>query len=215
MYDKYFSQAEQAQLPLSRPDEARDIEWRAMVKEAEWLIENHTLPQEPAARQLALRWMLALERDTAGNPDFLHRLNQMHQQEPALREAIGMTSEIEAFITHAFAENRMQIFRRYLNEAEYAFLYENYPKQMAAWLPLVAEMRRAREQGIAPDSPQARPLAQRWLALFCAFAGNDPQTHAKIRHAMESEPELVQGAWLDEPLRQWLRQAVDHLTRHP
>ncbi|MDV5139020.1 TipAS antibiotic-recognition domain-containing protein [Chimaeribacter arupi] len=214
MYEKYFTQEELTQLPLSQVDEARDTEWRALVKEAEWLLENRTLPQEPAARQLALRWMLALERDTACNPDFLNRLNQMHEQEPEVRAAIGMTPEIEAFITRAFAENKMQLLRRYLNDDEYAFLYENYPKQMSAWPPLIADMRRAMEQGIAPESADARPLAQRWMALFCAYAGNDPQTHAKIRLAMEEQPELSQGTWLDEPLLQWLRQAVAHLNRH-
>ncbi|STW79001.1 albicidin resistance protein [Klebsiella michiganensis] len=44
---------------------------------------------EPRAIALATRWMAQLEQDTAGRPEFLTRLNEMHAAEPQMREQTG------------------------------------------------------------------------------------------------------------------------------
>jgi hypothetical protein len=38
------------------------------------------------------------------------------------------------------------------------------------------------------------------MDLFRSFAGGDPKTHAKIRHALQTEPELSKGSWANETL---------------
>ena len=63
-------------------------------------------------------------------------------------------------------------------------------------------------EGVTPDSPQARELARRWMDLFRSYAGDDPATHAKIRHAMQNEPELTKGSWANEALLGFMREAI-------
>jgi hypothetical protein len=56
---------------------------------------------------LATRWMERLEQDTAGKPEFLTRLNEMHSVEPQMREQTGITPEMTDYITRAFAESKL------------------------------------------------------------------------------------------------------------
>ncbi len=62
---------------------------------------------EPRAIALTTRWMAQLEQDTAGRPEFLTRLNEMHAAEPQMREQTGVTPEMIDFITRAFAESKL------------------------------------------------------------------------------------------------------------
>ncbi|MBB1174713.1 MerR family DNA-binding protein, partial [Klebsiella pneumoniae] len=78
MYDKYFTADELAQLPFYQADPTRNQEWAALVSSVGQLMAEGVEPQAPQAQALARRWMLMLERDTAGNPAFLTRLNAMH-----------------------------------------------------------------------------------------------------------------------------------------
>ncbi|VEA72461.1 HTH-type transcriptional activator tipA [Serratia rubidaea] len=72
MYDKYFTADELAQLPFYQADTQRQQEWAVMVQQVRELMANGTPVQDPQAQRVARRWMLTLERDTAGNPAFLH-----------------------------------------------------------------------------------------------------------------------------------------------
>ncbi|STT73366.1 putative albicidin resistance protein [Klebsiella pneumoniae] len=60
----------------------------------------------PQAMSLATRWMERLEQDTAGRPEFLTRLNEMHAAEPQMVEQTGVTPAIIAYITEAFARKQ-------------------------------------------------------------------------------------------------------------
>lgn len=72
---------------------------------------------------------------------------------------------------------------------------------------LIAELRQARRDGLAADAEPVQQLA-RWLALFRAYAGDNPKTQQKIREANQREPSLMQGTWVDEDLLHYLGQAV-------
>ncbi|MGA9618519.1 MAG: MerR family transcriptional regulator, partial [Serratia proteamaculans] len=71
MYDKYFTADELAQLPFYQADPLRNQEWDELVSSIRQLIDSGVAPQALQAQALARRWMLMLERDTAGNPAFL------------------------------------------------------------------------------------------------------------------------------------------------
>ncbi|CAG9207569.1 hypothetical protein PSAB6_260001 [Paraburkholderia sabiae] len=79
------------------------------------------------------------------------------------------------------------------------------------WPQLMADVRDAIDEGATPDSPRSRELALRWMDLFRSFAGDDPKTHAKIRHALQTEPELSKGSWANETLLGFMREAVGRL----
>lgn len=102
---------------------------------------------------------------------------------------------------------------QYLSPDEIRFMRENYGKHAMEWPQLMAEVRDAIEAGAAPDSPEALALARRWLDLFRSYAGDDPATQLKFREALQREPALTKGAWVDETLLAFIREAMRHAVQ--
>jgi len=208
MYDRYFSKEELQRLPFAQADSHRDDEWKQLVGQVAALRQQGVSPADVRAQRLATQWMEMLERDTAGEPDFLVRLNKMHQAEPDMARQTGISAEMTDYVTRAFGHGKLDIYRRYLNEEEFAFTSSHYFDRMQEWPPLVAEVRKANTQGVKADSEQAQQLARRWLELFQSFAGTSPLTQQKFRAAMAQEPELAKGTWMTPEVLAWLQQAI-------
>ncbi|EMX9089975.1 MerR family transcriptional regulator [Klebsiella oxytoca] len=213
MYDRWFSQQELQVLPFAEQDEQRNQTWLELVGEAQQLMDERCPADEPRAIALATRWMEQLEQDTAGRPEFLTRLNEMHAAEPQMREQTGVTPEMIDFITRAFAESKLAIWARYLNDEELAFTRQHYFDRLMEWPALVADLHRACREKRDPASPEGQQLAQRWLALFQSYAGKDAQTQQKFRYAMEQEPHLMKGTWMTSEVLSWLQQAIGVMMR--
>ena len=107
----------------------------------------------------------ALEQDTAGRPEFLTRLNEMHAAEPQMVEQTGVTPAIIAYITEAFAESKLAIWARYLDEEEMAFTRQHYFDRLQEWPALVAKLHQACREGVAPDSASGQALARAWRTV--------------------------------------------------
>ncbi|MGN2247903.1 MerR family transcriptional regulator [Frateuria sp. GZRR35] len=207
MYEKYFSPEELKQLPMHHDRDAQ-AEWQALVAAVQAAVDRGARPEDHDAQLLALRWMQTLQRDTAGNPDFLLRLNAMHESEPGMVALSGITPALKQFVEQAIVEARLAIYARYLEPQELAFMREHYREQMYAWPSLIAELRKAMDTGVSPASPEVQALARRWMAMFRTYAGDDPATHARIREANMKEPDLMNGTWVDEALLAYLREAM-------
>lgn len=186
----------------------RQIAQLDLVGAVQAAIDRGARPEDHDAQLLALRWMQNLQRDTVGNPDFLLRLNAMHDSEPAMVALSGITPAVKQFVEQAIVEARLAIYARYLEQHELAFMRKHYREQMYAWPPLIAELRRAMAAGISPSSAEAQALARRWMAMFRTYAGDDPATHARIRAANMKEPDLMNGTWVDEALLAYLRETM-------
>lgn len=212
MYDKYFSADELAQLPFYQADAQRQQEWVTIVTQVQALMEQAVPASATQAQIIARRWMLMLERDTAGNPAFLTRLNIMHADEPTMREQTGITPAMTDYITRAFAEVKLAIYQKYLSEEEYAYVRKHYFDRMQEWPALIARFQLAMQDGVPADSDFAKQLAANWLELFRSYAGDNPTTQMKIRQAMEQEPALSEGTWLTPPLLAYLRATMRHLA---
>lgn len=208
MYDRWFSPQELQTLPFAEQDEQRNQIWQALVMEAQRLMQESCPPDSPSAMALATRWMERLELDTAGRPEFLTRLNEMHATEPQMRAQTGITPEIVDYITHAFAQSKLAIWARYLNADELAFTREHYFDRLMEWPGLVSALHQACAEQTDPASEAGQKLARQWLALFQSYAGTSPQTQQKFRHAMECEPHLMKGTWMTPPVLVWLQQAI-------
>ena len=213
MYDRWFSQQELQVLPFAEQDAQRNQIWLKLVGEAQQLMGERCPADEPRAIALATCWMAQLEQDTAGRPEFLTRLNEMHAAEPQMREQTGVTPEMIDFITRAFAESKLAIWARYLNAEELAFTRQHYFDRLMEWPALVAELHRACREKREPASAEGQQLAQRWLALFQSYAGKDPHTQQKFRYAMEREPHLMKGTWMTPEVLGWLQQAIGVMMR--
>ncbi|WP_336982341.1 MULTISPECIES: MerR family transcriptional regulator [unclassified Cedecea] len=208
MYDRYFSKEELERLPFAQADSRRDGEWKQLVDEVAVLHAQGVPPADERAQRLAAHWMEILERDTAGEPDFLVRLNKMHQAEPDMARQTGISPALTEYVTHAFGHSKLNIYRRYLNDEEFAFTSRHYFDRMQEWPPLVAAVRKANAEGVQAESEQAQQLARRWLELFQSFAGPSVQTQQKFRTAMANEPELAKGTWMTPEVLAWLQRAI-------
>ncbi|MBZ0329770.1 MerR family transcriptional regulator [Halomonas sp. ANAO-440] len=212
MYDRYFSRDELDRLPLYHANTDCQAEWNALIREAETLLQLGVSPAATEARDLATCWMAKLERDTAGDPTLLDKLNVMHANEPSVQEQLGISSRVSEYVLKAFAESKLVIYQRYLSDEEFKYIRKRYPLCMKEWPPLMARLREQLEQGSAPDDPAVQRLAEEWLKLLRRFAGDDPATHRKIRQANEQEPALKDSTWMNERMKAYLEQAIAHLT---
>ncbi|MCE8035783.1 MAG: MerR family transcriptional regulator [Halomonas sp.] len=212
MYDRYFTPQELDRLPLYQADDARQAEWRALIGEAEELIRRDVPAADTAAQELAQRWMATLERDTAGDPTLLDKLNAMYANEPEAQAQLGISKRVSEYVIQALAEHKLAIYRRYLSPDEFAHMRRHYPQRMQEWPSLMARLRQQLERNASPEDPAVQALAQQWLDMLHSFAGNDPATHGKIQQANEQEPELQASVWMTEPMKEFLGKAIAHLT---
>ncbi|WP_312453904.1 MerR family transcriptional regulator [Pseudescherichia sp.] len=208
MYDRWFTKEELQQLPFAAEGERLASVWAALVAEAQTLMAQKVAETDPQAMDLAIRWMDRLEQDTAGKPEFLTRLNEMHSVEPQMRERTGITPQIIDYITHAFAESKLAIWQRYLTPQEMAFTRAHYFDRLMEWPLLVAKLHQATREACDPASERGQQLAQNWLELFQSYAGEDPTTQQKFRVAMQQEPLLMKGTWMTPEVLAWLQQAI-------
>ncbi|HAV1483660.1 MerR family transcriptional regulator [Enterobacter hormaechei] len=208
MYDRWFSKEELQQLPFAVEKEALADIWAGLVTEVKHLLEQNVSVTDARATDLASRWMERLEQDTAGKPEFLTRLNEMHSVEPQMQAQTGITPEITDYITRAFAESKLSIWEKYLTAEEMAFTRSHYFDRMMEWPPLVAKLHQAQRDNLSPASDDAQKLAENWLVLFQSYAGTNPQTQQKFRLAMQQEPHLMKGTWMTPAVLEWLQQAI-------
>ncbi|HLP96981.1 MAG TPA: MerR family transcriptional regulator [Sideroxyarcus sp.] len=215
MYDKYFTKEEQKRFPLLHTAENSTVaEWTELVRSVREAMKTKTPPHSPGAQILAKRWMAMLQRDTGGDPRLLSKLNAMQLNEPAMQAQTGITAEVVDYIRQAFAESRFAIYQKYLSAEEFDFLRKNYLKRTHEFPELIAKVRQHLEDGTPADDPRMRELALLWLEIFRSYAGDAPETHAKIRHANANEPDLLLGSWIDQRLLDYVKKAIAQLRPH-
>lgn len=208
MYEKYFTPEELQQLPLYTDAAVAVPEWKALVAAVRTLMDRGATPQDEEAQVLARQWMAKSVHDTGANPILFARLNTLHEHNPAIREQSGVTPEMMQFILDASHERKLAIYRRYLDDDEYAFVRANIGKRAFEWPPLIARVRTAIDAGHTPDSPQGQELARQWFDLFRSFAGDNPATQARIREALTKEPGLTDPGWINGTMLEWVRSAM-------
>lgn len=213
MYDKYFSEDELARLPMYKHSREPNPEWVALIEQVSALMDSGVPPESERARELATRWMTMLVRDTNGDPRLLAKLNLMHDNEPSMQARAGISTALRDYVLRASVESKMLIYEKYLSPDEVRFMRANYGKRAMEWPQLMADVRDAIESGATPDSAEALALARRWLDLFRSYAGDDPATQLKFREALQREPELTKGAWVDETLLAFIREAMRHAVQ--
>jgi DNA-binding transcriptional MerR regulator len=210
MYDKYFSKEELQQLPLAAAlanDPAR-AEWPALVSKVQALIDDGVPPSDPGAQQLARQWMSMLVRDTNANPTFFARLDAMVMQEPTVQTQTSITPALRTYVAQANTERRLALYANYLTPDELAFMAANMGKHAEQWPQLISEVAKAIERATPPTSPEGQRLAFRWFALFRSYAGENPDTHARIRQAHQQEPELSVGSFVTPAMIQFVQQGA-------
>lgn len=205
--DKYFTPEEIKRLPPNLANSQLNPAWAALVMRVQQLIRSHTPTNDPAARQAARDWFTQVEKDIAGDPVLLAKLTRMHAQEPAVQQQSGVTPEMVTYIQQASIHDKLDIYEKYLNADEFAFVKANYGKRLQEWPPLIAEAHQALRSGQPATSATTLALARRWIELSTAATGSHPDTRQKIRLAHECEPDLMKGTLISNALLDYLRQA--------
>lgn len=78
----------------------------------------------------------------------------------------------------------------------------------AEWPILIDEVRTAMDNGVAPDSPVAQQLAQRWMGLVHEFTGGNPSISQALNTMYQQEPATAQHYGLDDSIFRFIEQAA-------
>lgn len=207
MYDKYFSKDELAKLALYQDDAVKN-DWRQLVEEVERQLNADPAPDAPAAKQLAMRWLSMLDRDTGGDPSVMARLNMMHENEPALEQSTGISPAIRDFIMHAIGELKCDAWARHLAAEELVQMRRHQQARGKEWPPLIEAVSDKMAADPNGESVDAKLLAGKWMALFHDMVGHNPDTLPRFRQAIETEPLLRVGRGMTDDMLAWLRRAL-------
>ena len=214
MMEKHLSPEE---LQTLHEQEARDGDaltatWAALTAEAREAMAHGEAPDSPAGRELGWRWGLLL-RDITGNDVALAmKLRDLFAAEPRAQQIRGLTPAMMTWLADGFAHAHCALLAPYLSEAEQRAVLARQRQHGPAWAVLIAEARQARQQGVPASDERAQSLARRWMALFAdSYFGDDKALEAKIRRAFLQEPRLMQHIGVDNPLIDWVHQAMEHV----
>jgi MerR family transcriptional regulator, thiopeptide resistance regulator len=213
MHDKYFTPDEIKRLPKNFANQHTNPEWAALVKRVQQLMHSNTPTNTDAARATARDWFAQVERDISGDPVLLAKLTQMHAQEPAVQQQSGATTEMVSYIQQASIHDKLDIYEKYLNADEFAFVKANYGKRINEWPPLIADAYQAMQSGQPATSPETLAIARRWMDLSGSYTGDNSDTLQKIRIAHEREPDLLKGSLITNELLSYMREAFMALHR--
>ena len=208
MYDKYFSKDELERLPLYQQDSQRNKEWAELVAQVRTLMDSGTPADSVEAQRLSSHWMTMLERDTAADPDFAHRLDAMMRDEPGAQLQSGVTPDLKQYVVQAFSAVKLALYAKYLDADEVQHMRANSGRNVSEWLTLIASVQQQMDLGAAPGEPAVQALAREWMALFQRYIGNNPATLAKVRIAHEKEPALLTGTWMSDAMLAFIRQST-------
>ncbi len=213
MFDKYFTPDEVRFLEErkviesgGRGEVAYDAIWLELIAGFQDLIKRGVPEESSEARMLAERWTDMVEGLTGGKAGLKVKLQKMYQNEPGMQAQTGLDERLMAYIARASLLAHLDIYARYLDDAEMDHLRRHYGRNALSWASLVGEVQEAMAAGLKADSPVARAFAKRWDDLFTQSMGRDPKTRAKIRLAMEREPGLHRINLVDPAVVDFIRQ---------
>jgi DNA-binding transcriptional MerR regulator len=207
MYDKYFSKEDLQQLRMMQDDASR-AEWDALVAQVRDKMEAKAPPSDESVKQLALRWIAQLERDTSGNPDIISRLDAMLVNEPSVQEKTGISLGLRTYIMRAIGETKLDVYAKYLPPAVIDQMRRHQATRAHEWPALIMKVKAQMQADPSPRSPAAKEVARQWFELFQDMVGTAPETVPLFRHAVESEPVLRMGGGMTDEMRAFLRSAM-------
>lgn len=199
MYDKYFTKQEQERLPLLQDPDAPG-QWQALVAEIRQAMDEGLPPQAERAKALAQRWVTALTHNANDNHFLAFRLSRMHEDEPEMQRATGVTPELKQYVVAAIADLKTDIYRRHLPPQVVERMLRYHHEHGRARLPMIEQLRVLAQEGEAPGSPAVQQLARRWSASFREMLGDDPAIIARYKELSISEPLLRMGRGMTDEM---------------
>jgi hypothetical protein len=127
-------------------------------------------------------------------------------------ETIEVMTMIEKYYTPEQLKQLEE--RRTQGGPEMEAAIQNAPQM---WANLHADVKAAMDSGVDPAAPEAKALAERWLALVMSFTGGDPGIFASLK-AMYQNEDNVRGMDVKamRPMNEYLDTVrAAHGVKHP
>ncbi|HEX8603608.1 MAG TPA: MerR family transcriptional regulator [Pseudoduganella sp.] len=204
MYEQYFSKEELANLRMVHDEECR-AEWAALVDDVADIMAAKTLPASLEAKQLGLRWITMLERDTGGNALLIARLDSMHVKEPSIQQSTGISPAMRDYISEVIGEVKLDAWAKYLLPAEVERMRRHQRSRGKEWFPLFESIRTQFHADPDGNMPESRKVAQHKHELFHDMVGDNPETLGRFQAGLANEPVLQVARGMTEEMIAWLR----------
>jgi hypothetical protein len=174
-------------------------------------MERGVPPDSDEAVGLAKPWLTLSLEHMAGDARLIRKLGVLHRNEANAVLLTGVDAELLDYMVRATAELRLRIYERYLGKAVVDEIRERYLRHYLEWPELFAEAHDLYERGATPQSPEVLDLAARWIALFHAVWGADPELRLRILDATAKEPDIWLGSGLTEAMYEMVRKGIAYL----
>lgn len=108
----------------------------------------------------------------------------------------------------------MNMYQKHLSDDELDTLLASGQDTIAptdpSWVELIAEVRRATDQALPPDSSDAQALAWRWIRLVVLMTRNDPTLAVKLMEMQIGEPRAQHIVGITPDMLAWIDKAFIH-----
>lgn len=209
--DRYFTPEELHWLRSGQQKQLLDQAIRPLIAEAHALMERQIPASDPAAQDLAVRWISAMNNAMPNMPRYLLHLSRLHRNEPGIQALTGVDGELMDYISMASIEVRYGIYRRYLTEKELRFFKTSSFQNADAWNTLFSDIREKMLAGIPAVADEMQPLFRQWRSLFLDAWGNDMRVVQKVRDIHSQETGVLLGGGLSDGLMRYAREGLMHL----
>ncbi|MBC3870055.1 MerR family transcriptional regulator [Undibacterium oligocarboniphilum] len=209
--DRYFTPEELLWLRSGQQKQLLDQAIRPLITEVHALMERQTPPSDPAAQDLAVRWITITNDLMPNMPRYVLHLSRLHRNEPGIQALTGVNGELIDYISMASIEVRYGIYRRYLTEKELRFFKTSSFQNADAWNTLFSDIREKMLAGIPPVADEMQPLLRQWRNLFLDAWGNDMQVVQKVRDIHRQETGVLLDGGLSDSLMRYAREGLIHL----
>lgn len=208
-YGKYFA-AEELKTILHNL-KRMESEWQPLTAQIREQMAQGVPPTDLSIQRLARRWMDLSIRWMEGDMDRLIRWGRMYREEVQARGRHGVDLDVIDYIGKAI-EIRMAALHRHLTPQDIARLDKTMDPQCRQY---AAELQVLMDEGLRPDSPKAREMAQRWHELMHRMVRGDADLQARLVKAFDTEPLLHAGSVLSDRHREFMRQTMDCMQQAP
>jgi DNA-binding transcriptional MerR regulator len=102
----------------------------------------------------------------------------------------------------------MATHSRYFSATELRMLFENWKRDEALWPPLIAEIRKAIQDGCPPDSAVAQRLALRWIETSLRWMDGDVDLLLRWDAMLQQEPMIAAKGPIDTAALEFFHMAM-------
>lgn len=215
-FGKYFSKADLATLRLRKQSSQSNAElmMEPVIAAVRQLMDRGIASNDPQAVALSVRWHKVMNIAMAEDARLFVKLEEMTRNELAVQALTGVDGGMLDYLTHATAEQRYQIYCKYLSPAELKNFRTRFFEDARAWIALFAALRQQMELGSGIETSPVQELVVRWKKLSLYAWGEQATTLVKVRLAHENEAALSLGPGLNPELLTYVRQALHYAEQN-